>query len=178
MNKVTKYQTEIILVSDKLVGNPTSEKHKEDFGLLTQNLESLMRGMADSETDDGLKNRFLMAAQGLTTSMDALLGAAEKTGANPHSEAERRKAREAGEEMKSTVTQSVNTVRRIHAMRDLQRMPEVAISATKETNDVATEVTENDPASHDSFTEACGEAAHARSILEQALNYYLSLIHI
>ena len=173
VNKVTKYQTEIILVSDKLVGNPTSEKHKEDFGLLTQNLEGLMRGMADSETDDGLKNRFLMAAQGLTSSMDALLGAAEKTGANPHSEAERRKAREAGEEMKSTVTQSVNTVRRIHAMKDLQRMAEAAISATKETNDVATEVTENDPASHDSFTEACGEAAHARSILEQALNYYI-----
>ena len=173
VNKITKYQTEIILVSDKLMGNPSSEKHKEDFGLLTQNLESLMRGMAGNETDDGLKNRFLMAAQGLTSSMDALLGAAEKTAANPHNEAERRQAREAGEEMKSTVTQSVNTVRRIHAMKDLQRMAEAAISATKETQDVATEVTENDPASHDSLTEACGEAAHATSILEQALNYYI-----
>ena len=55
VSKVTKYQTEIIYVTDKLVENPDSTKVTEQVDLVAQATADMLKGMGNSEDNQNLK---------------------------------------------------------------------------------------------------------------------------
>ena len=55
VTKVTKYQTQIIMVTDKLVENPDSTKASGQVDLVAQETANLLKSMANSEGDNNVK---------------------------------------------------------------------------------------------------------------------------
>ena len=55
VTKVTKYQTQIIMVTDKLVENPDSTKASGQVDLVAQETANLLKSMANSEDDNNVK---------------------------------------------------------------------------------------------------------------------------
>ena len=55
VTKVTKYQTQIIMVTDKLVENPESTKASGQVDLVGQATANLLKSMASSEDDQNIK---------------------------------------------------------------------------------------------------------------------------
>merc|ERR1719336_2124508 len=83
VSKVTKYQTDLIILANRLVDNPDSRDTADQTESLARETADLMKNMASREENQLVKNRFLDAAKGLTESVGELITASENYSAQP-----------------------------------------------------------------------------------------------
>jgi len=130
VTKVTKYQTQIIMVTDKLVDNPDSTKASGQIDLVGQETANLLKSMASSEDDQNVKNRFLLAAKGLTDSVGILIDASKHTASHPNDDKSKVASYNAMQDVKTNTAQSVNIVKTNFLMKELENAARAALNDT------------------------------------------------
>ena len=92
ITRVTKYQTHLIMLANRLAENPDSKDTADQTNSLARETANLMKNMASHEENILVKNRFLDAAKGLTDSVGELLTASEHCSARPGLRGSRRRS--------------------------------------------------------------------------------------
>ena len=130
IKKITKYQTHLIMLGDKLMETPESEKYTRQTNSLAKETAKLLKNMADNENDEHIKNRFLLAAKGLTDTVGVLLSES-KCAAEPGDDHVRYAADTALQQVKNQSAESVILVRTILLLRQLEEAARDAVEAAK-----------------------------------------------
>ena len=145
ITKVTKYQTHLIMLADKLAESPDSPNIAKQTDSLARATANLLKNMAKDENDEHVKNKFLLAAKGLTESVGMLLSESDKSAAHPGDETVRLATDSALQQVKTESAESVLLVRTILLLRQLEQAARDAIKAAQASIKVARETTdEND----------------------------------
>ena len=132
VSKVTKYQTHLIMLANKLAENPDSKETAKNTDSLARDLDHLIRNMEKREDNQLVKNRFLTAAQGLTESVGELLSASEKCSAAPGNVEARAVCDGAAHQVETQVKQSVTIIKTILLLRQLEAAAREAVRTATE----------------------------------------------
>ena len=140
ITRVTKYQTNLIMLADKLAQTPDSKKIASKTDELARATANLLRNMANTEEGD-VKNRFLSAARGLTDSVGVLLTESDRSAATPADDTIRAAAGSALQQVKTESAEALVLVRTILLLRQLEQAARAAMEAASKSLNVAREAT-------------------------------------
>ena len=131
VNQVTKYQTHLIMLANRLAENPDSKDTADQTNSLARETANLMKNMASHEENILVKNRFLDAAKGLTDSVGELLTASEHCSARPGDGQARHLCQGAAHQVHTQAAESVTIVKTILILRQLEAAARQAVAAAK-----------------------------------------------
>ena len=140
ITRVTKYQTNLIMLADKLAQTPDSKKIASKTDELARATANLLKNMANTE-EGSVKNRFLNAARGLTDSVGVLLTESDRSAANPADDSIRSAAGSALQQVKTESAEALVLVRTILLLRQLEQAARAAVEAASTSMNVAREAT-------------------------------------
>ena len=140
ITRVTKYQTNLIMLADKLAQTPDSKKIASKTDELSRATANLLRSMASAE-EGSVKNRFLDAAKGLTDSVGVLLTESDRSAASPADDSIRSAAGSALQQLKTECASGLVLVRTILLLRQLEQAARAALEAANTSMNVAREAT-------------------------------------
>ena len=139
ITRVTKYQTHLIMLADKLATTPDSAKTAAQTDSLARATAALLQGLASTEAKEDTKARLLGAARGLTDSVAGLLADCDRSAAHPGDEASRVAAGGAAQRVRTEAAEAVLLVTTLLLLKQLEEAARAAVTAAAASVKIARE---------------------------------------
>ena len=170
VNQVTKYQTHLIMLANRLAENPDSKDTADQTNSLARETANLMKNMASHEENILVKNRFLDAAKGLTDSVGELLTASEHCSARPGDGQARHLCQGAAHQVHTQAAESVTIVKTILILRQLEAAARQAVAAAKHSLELAKDI--NSPKDLSDLSDLITQLNVVTQVLEERIENF------
>ena len=170
VNQVTKYQTHLIMLANRLAENPDSKDTADQTNSLARETANLMKNMASHEENILVKNRFLDAAKGLTDSVGELLTASEHCSVRPGDGQARHVCQGAAHQVHTQAAESVTIVKTILILRQLEAAARQAVAAAKHSLELAKDI--NSPKDLSDLSDLITQLNVVTQVLEERIENF------